>query len=110
QGSLAPLKAYIGRPWKEYSKTIIMQSNIDAFIDPSGWSPWNTTNFGKHTCFMQSIRTENQVLHLTKKSQHGEVTKREFQETLLTNSLTAISSTQETLGYPRVIFPLSLAL
>ncbi|KAH0781894.1 hypothetical protein KY290_001492 [Solanum tuberosum] len=46
-----PIKAYLGRPWKEYSKTIIMQSNIDAFIDPTGWAPWNSTDFGLHTCF-----------------------------------------------------------
>lgn len=45
------IKAYLGRPWKEYSKTIIMQSNIDGFIDPTGWSPWNTTDFGIHTCY-----------------------------------------------------------
>ncbi|KAK6803661.1 hypothetical protein RDI58_001445 [Solanum bulbocastanum] len=44
-------KAYLGRPWKEYSRTIIMQSNIDAFIDPTGWAPWNSTDFGLHTCF-----------------------------------------------------------
>lgn len=46
-----PVKVYLGRPWKEFSKTIIMQSNIDGFVDPSGWSPWNTTDFGIHTCF-----------------------------------------------------------
>ncbi|MCD9641682.1 hypothetical protein HAX54_028028 [Datura stramonium] len=45
----SPIKAYLGRPWKEYSRTIIMQSNIDAFVDPEGWAPWNTTDFGLHT-------------------------------------------------------------
>ena len=38
-----PIKAYLGRPWKEFSRTIIMQSNIDGFIVPEGWSPWMGT-------------------------------------------------------------------
>lgn len=46
-----PIKAYLGRPWKQYSRTIIMQSNIDAFVDPEGWAPWNNTDFGLHTCW-----------------------------------------------------------
>ncbi|KZV31291.1 pectinesterase/pectinesterase inhibitor 28-like [Dorcoceras hygrometricum] len=37
------LEAYLGRPWKEFSRTIIMQSNIDGFISPEGWSPWAGT-------------------------------------------------------------------
>ncbi|XP_073302211.1 pectinesterase-like [Primulina huaijiensis] len=37
------LEAYLGRPWKEFSRTIIMQSNIDGFIAPEGWSPWAGT-------------------------------------------------------------------
>ncbi|MCD7458228.1 hypothetical protein HAX54_037591 [Datura stramonium] len=44
------IKAYLGRPWKEYSRTIIMQSHIDGFIDPEGWAPWNG-NFALNTLF-----------------------------------------------------------
>ncbi|KAL1548296.1 pectinesterase [Salvia divinorum] len=36
-------EAYLGRPWKEYSRTIIMQANIDGSIQPTGWSPWMGT-------------------------------------------------------------------
>jgi len=37
------LKAYLGRPWKEFSRTLIMQTNIDGFIDPTGWAEWMGT-------------------------------------------------------------------
>lgn len=44
-------KTYLGRPWKEYSRTIIMESYIDDLIQPEGWMPWNTTNYALDTCF-----------------------------------------------------------
>ncbi|XP_050232730.1 pectinesterase 3 [Mercurialis annua] len=31
---------YLGRPWKEYSTTVIMQSNIASFLNPLGWMSW----------------------------------------------------------------------
>ncbi|XP_010558804.1 PREDICTED: probable pectinesterase/pectinesterase inhibitor 58 [Tarenaya hassleriana] len=34
-------KAYLGRPWKEFSRTIIMRTTIDDIIDPKGWLEWN---------------------------------------------------------------------
>lgn len=32
---------YLGRPWKKYSRTVIMQSYLDGSIPPSGWYPWS---------------------------------------------------------------------
>ncbi|WOL10313.1 pectinesterase-like [Canna indica] len=34
-------KTYLGRPWKLYSRTVIMQSFMDSLIQPVGWLPWN---------------------------------------------------------------------
>ncbi|GAV70988.1 Pectinesterase domain-containing protein [Cephalotus follicularis] len=34
------IRSYLGRPWKEYSRTIIMESQIGDFIHPDGWLPW----------------------------------------------------------------------
>lgn len=42
--------AYLGRPWKSYSRTIIMQSEIDKLIQPQGWLPWAGTLY-LNTCF-----------------------------------------------------------
>jgi pectinesterase len=41
--------SFLGRPWKPYSRTIVMQSSIDDIIDPKGWAPWMGT-FGIDTC------------------------------------------------------------
>ncbi|KAJ4981243.1 hypothetical protein NE237_032080 [Protea cynaroides] len=32
---------YLGRPWKEYSRTVVMQSSISDHINPQGWAPWD---------------------------------------------------------------------
>lgn len=33
-------QTFLGRPWKPYSRMIIMNSNIDGFINPLGWEQW----------------------------------------------------------------------
>ncbi|XP_022138455.1 putative pectinesterase/pectinesterase inhibitor 28 isoform X1 [Momordica charantia] len=48
-------KAYLGRPWKAYSRTIIMQSQIDDLIQPEGWLPWMGT-FGLDTLFYAELQ------------------------------------------------------
>ncbi|XP_020218007.1 pectinesterase [Cajanus cajan] len=34
-------KTYLGRPWKKYSRTVVMQSTLDSHIDPAGWAEWD---------------------------------------------------------------------
>ncbi|KAJ4823266.1 hypothetical protein Tsubulata_028442, partial [Turnera subulata] len=36
----AKIPSYLGRPWKAYSRTIIMESEIGDVIRPEGWLPW----------------------------------------------------------------------
>ncbi|KAI4349933.1 hypothetical protein L6164_010474 [Bauhinia variegata] len=33
-------KTYLGRPWKEYSRTVYMQSFMDTLIEAEGWVEW----------------------------------------------------------------------
>ncbi|CAJ1969325.1 unnamed protein product [Sphenostylis stenocarpa] len=35
------IRSYLGRPWKEFSRTIVMESEIGDFIHPDGWTAWN---------------------------------------------------------------------
>ncbi|XP_074281870.1 putative pectinesterase/pectinesterase inhibitor 59 [Silene latifolia] len=36
---------YLGRPWQEYSRTIIMKTYIGPLVDSAGWMPWNGDRF-----------------------------------------------------------------
>ncbi|GLT79027.1 hypothetical protein SLA2020_505380 [Shorea laevis] len=42
---LGTTKTYLGRPWKEYSRTVFMQSFMDSLIDPSGWHEWSGDDY-----------------------------------------------------------------
>ena len=32
---------FLGRPWKEYSRTVFIQCLLEALITPQGWLPWS---------------------------------------------------------------------
>ncbi|KAJ6819804.1 putative pectinesterase [Iris pallida] len=32
---------YLGRPWKNFSRTVYMESYIDGHVDPKGWLEWD---------------------------------------------------------------------
>ncbi|XP_073148978.1 probable pectinesterase/pectinesterase inhibitor 7 [Henckelia pumila] len=38
---ITTIQTYLGRPWKEYSRTVYMQSYIGSLIGPAGWSVWS---------------------------------------------------------------------
>lgn len=44
------VKSYLGRPWREYSRTVFLESYIDDFIDPAGWKEWDG-NIGLDTLY-----------------------------------------------------------
>lgn len=41
---------YLGRPWKEYSRTIYMHTFMDSLIHPDGWREWSG-DFALHTSY-----------------------------------------------------------
>lgn len=32
---------YLGRPWKEYSRTVYMQTSMDSVVNAAGWRAWD---------------------------------------------------------------------
>ncbi|KAL2345530.1 hypothetical protein Fmac_006815 [Flemingia macrophylla] len=51
------IKSYLGRPWKNFSRTIVMESNIGDFIDPEGWILWAKKN-NELTCYYAEYNNE----------------------------------------------------
>jgi pectin methylesterase-like acyl-CoA thioesterase len=49
-------QAFLGRPWKTFSRTVFIRTYIDQIIDPSGWMPWNG-NFALSTLFAAEFGT-----------------------------------------------------
>ncbi|KAK7399395.1 hypothetical protein VNO78_10577 [Psophocarpus tetragonolobus] len=43
-------KNYLGRPWKEYSRTVFINSTLEVLVTPSGWMPW-TGDFALKTLY-----------------------------------------------------------
>ncbi|KAJ0763624.1 putative pectinesterase [Helianthus annuus] len=47
-------KTFLGRPWKQYSRTVFMKCSLDSLIDSAGWLPWsgsfalNTLYYGEY--------------------------------------------------------------
>ncbi|GFP97631.1 pectinesterase/pectinesterase inhibitor ppe8b [Phtheirospermum japonicum] len=44
------IPTYLGRPWKKYSRTVIMQSYIGSAVRPEGWLEWDG-NLGLNTLY-----------------------------------------------------------
>ena len=42
--------SYLGRPWKQYSRTVVMESFLDKLINPAGWLAWDG-NFALNTLY-----------------------------------------------------------
>ncbi|PKA66615.1 putative pectinesterase/pectinesterase inhibitor 58 [Apostasia shenzhenica] len=44
------IPSYLGRPWKQYSTTVVMESTVGDLIRPEGWMEWNG-NFALNTLY-----------------------------------------------------------
>ncbi|CAL1385486.1 unnamed protein product [Linum trigynum] len=43
--------SYLGRPWKAYSRAVVMESEIGGVIRPEGWMPWLGDLYLDTLCF-----------------------------------------------------------
>ncbi|KAM1587540.1 hypothetical protein ACFX10_026682 [Malus domestica] len=60
-------KTYLGRPWKEFSRTIVMESTIEDLIHLDGWTPWEgdfalkTLYYAEYNNKGPGAKTDNRV-------------------------------------------------
>ncbi|CAM8887499.1 unnamed protein product [Rhodiola kirilowii] len=50
-------KTYLGRPWKPYARTLIINSQIEDVIDKTGWMTWPGADYDK-TCWFAEFRNK----------------------------------------------------
>ncbi|KAL8238478.1 hypothetical protein R6Q59_015045 [Mikania micrantha] len=50
KGSTGSVKTYLGRPWKQYSRTVFLKTFLDSLVNPAGWMPWSG-NFALDTLY-----------------------------------------------------------
>lgn len=60
-------KSYLGRPWKKYSRTVFIKTDLDGLIDPKGWREWSgdfalsTLYYAEYMNFGTGASTKNRV-------------------------------------------------
>ncbi|XP_071715920.1 pectinesterase-like [Rutidosis leptorrhynchoides] len=50
RGSVGSIQTFLGRPWKQYSRTVFMKCSLDGLIDSAGWLQWSG-NFALNTLY-----------------------------------------------------------
>ncbi|TYJ29772.1 hypothetical protein E1A91_A06G089800v1 [Gossypium mustelinum] len=66
-GNSNRFKSYLGRPWRMYSTTVYIESYIDDFINPSGWTKWSndegldTLYYGEYDNYGPGSGTDSRV-------------------------------------------------
>ncbi|XP_047182694.1 pectinesterase/pectinesterase inhibitor PPE8B-like [Vigna umbellata] len=65
--SVNTTSTYLGRPWKNYSRAVFMQSYISEVLSPEGWLEWegslylDTLYFGEYKNYGPGARVDNRV-------------------------------------------------
>lgn len=50
-------KNFLGRPWKEYSRTVFVNCTLEELVSPDGWMPW-TGDFALKTLYYGEFKNK----------------------------------------------------
>ncbi|MED6150616.1 hypothetical protein PIB30_074068 [Stylosanthes scabra] len=48
---LDKVQTFLGRPWQQNARVVVMRTYLDSLISPSGWDEWNGSNFALDTLY-----------------------------------------------------------
>lgn len=51
------VKTYLGRPWREFAKTVFLRTEMSAAVRPEGWHNWNKPGAEQTTFYAESGST-----------------------------------------------------
>lgn len=51
------VKAYLGRPWRNFARTVFLRFEMPAAIRPEGWNDWKKPDVGKTVFYAESAST-----------------------------------------------------
>ena len=52
-GACPPGTVFLGRPWREHGKALLVDCTLGAHIHPAGWSSWLGAGGEEHACFAE---------------------------------------------------------
>ncbi|XP_042510969.1 pectinesterase 2-like [Macadamia integrifolia] len=64
---LSSYKTFLGRPWKQYSQTVYLETYLDNLVHPKGWTTWggnfalNTLYYGEYKNYGPASSTKRRV-------------------------------------------------
>ncbi len=79
RGACRERSVYLGRPWREYAKVVVMHSDLGAHIRPEAWHDWNKE--GAHdTAFYREYRNTGEGAAGVRAPWSGQLTDGEARE------------------------------
>jgi pectin methylesterase-like acyl-CoA thioesterase/acetyl esterase/lipase len=51
------VKTYLGRPWRDFAKTVFLRTDMSVAVRPEGWHNWNKPQAEQTTCYAEFAST-----------------------------------------------------
>lgn len=62
-GCCPPRTVYLGRPWRDYARTVLIDCFLDSHIHPEGWHDWNKPS-ARENCFFAEYNSSGPGAHM----------------------------------------------